>query len=591
MKVTRTLLIAAVALVGGFLAAAAITAAFFDSRNMLTARGARVVVVVVLAAWVCVEVVVNWRLVKWSLPEGRVVSLVRLGPKTRFGIGGFLAFYILPLTARTSGDLTVGRLSILLDRDSAYDDVLIPISNHNRLARRLGRVSLAYYDLAKYSCSRGPEQFVDYVLDDSARLVVTRLGHLVGTVEGPKGQMLSPVREVTIRVSGRYDDNCEEFSSSLSFELNDLVPGEGGIELRIGVPRQIRAVEADSSRSLRLRRAGQDLPPFSPGWEDRWDQEWKRLAQPDPYNDTVVIFRHTRRGHPSARTLLKVVVEDERGIASSRVEAVWINRLLPGEWTPVKDPLTVPSLMDPETYDSDMLLDLLLGAEKRVDSPDSSGRTLLHVAAEFAAASVVRRVVADGGTLEAKDSLGWTPLHRAAYRRRAETVRTLLALGSMPDAVDFRGRTALHLAVLQPFTSPGDLAVISALLNAGASPNAPDSAGRTPLHVTAAQAYSPLQIGAMSALVANGGDLGVRTHQGDTPLLLAAATRNMIVAGFLCAAGADAIAEGRNGQEVLEVLAQSIKGAYFATDSARASASYSAQWELWLACLRGSRRE
>ncbi|MFS8004595.1 putative non-specific serine/threonine protein kinase [Helianthus anomalus] len=155
---------------------------------------------------------------------------------------------------------------------------------------------------------------------------------------------------------------------------------------------------------------------------------------------------------------------------------------------------------------------------KAVDSMDSEGRTLLHLAVshgradlvqvlldykpdvdarstrtrigttplEAAVASgetlIVELLLANQATIDRLDPSTWGPIHLAAGGGHVDILRLLLVKGVDVDAVTKDGNTALHLAVEE---RRRDCARI--LLNCGARFDiCNSSAGETPLHIAAA---------------------------------------------------------------------------------------------------------
>ena len=124
-------------------------------------------------------------------------------------------------------------------------------------------------------------------------------------------------------------------------------------------------------------------------------------------------------------------------------------------------------------------LEALLEAGFPVNAEDGeSKRTLLHTAAMFGDAAMVRMLLKHGATIDKPDACGVTPLHSAAWKNNADTIKALCEAGATIDARDDDDKTPLHTAALR--LAPK---AVKALIDAGADVNA-DSDGGTPLFLT-----------------------------------------------------------------------------------------------------------
>ena len=109
---------------------------------------------------------------------------------------------------------------------------------------------------------------------------------------------------------------------------------------------------------------------------------------------------------------------------------------------------------------------------------DNSKRTLLHSAAMFGNASLVRTLIKHGATIDKPDACGVTPLHSAAWKNNADTIKALCEAGAAIDARDDDNAPPLYTAALR--LAPK---AVQALVEAGADVSA-DSNGGTPLFIT-----------------------------------------------------------------------------------------------------------
>jgi ankyrin repeat protein len=153
-------------------------------------------------------------------------------------------------------------------------------------------------------------------------------------------------------------------------------------------------------------------------------------------------------------------------------------------------------------------------------------------AAKAGDAAAVRRLLKEGGDVNAALGDGTTALHHAAMRGDAEMVGILLYAGANLRATTrLGGYTALHLA-----SQRGHEAVIERLVTAGANPNQATATGATPLMLAAASGH----VAAVKQLVANKADLNARERANDqTALMFAAAFDRPEVVKVLVEVGAD----------------------------------------------------
>src|SRR5512146_2194778 len=113
-----------------------------------------------------------------------------------------------------------------------------------------------------------------------------------------------------------------------------------------------------------------------------------------------------------------------------------------------------------------------------VNAPQGDGMTALHWAADRGDSALAAVLLHAKANVRATTRIGaYTPLHIAARTGNPAVVRALLAAGSDVKAATTSGATALHFAA-----AAGNPDVVAALLAKGAEPNARESAwGQTPL--------------------------------------------------------------------------------------------------------------
>jgi uncharacterized protein len=146
--------------------------------------------------------------------------------------------------------------------------------------------------------------------------------------------------------------------------------------------------------------------------------------------------------------------------------------------------------------------------------------------------ATVKRLLRDGGDVNAALGDGMTALHHAAMRGDADMAGVLLYAGANLRATTrLGGYTPLHLA-----SQRGHEQVISLLVKAGANPNQPTVTGATPLMLAAASGH----VAAVKQLVADKADLNAKEQANEqTALMFAAAFDRPEVVKLLVEVGAD----------------------------------------------------
>ncbi|RYE06024.1 MAG: hypothetical protein EOP33_02130 [Rickettsiaceae bacterium] len=144
-----------------------------------------------------------------------------------------------------------------------------------------------------------------------------------------------------------------------------------------------------------------------------------------------------------------------------------------------------------------------------MDFEDSSGVTLLHVAASLDHIEMVRFLIANGGNVGAKNKEGKIPLHNAVSKGYIDIVKVLIEAGSGVNASDNNERTPLHLAA-----EHGRIEIVRLLITNGGNVHANDKEGNTPLHLAAEHG----RIEIVRLLITNGGNVHANNKEGNTPL-------------------------------------------------------------------------
>ena len=113
--------------------------------------------------------------------------------------------------------------------------------------------------------------------------------------------------------------------------------------------------------------------------------------------------------------------------------------------------------------------------------------SMLFSAAEKGCIDLVKLLLSEGASLEARDRLGAKPLARAASAGEIEIVTLFLDKGAPLDARDLDGSTALFKAA-----EAGRLPMVKLLLERGADINLPGRNGITPLSAAAYMGSAPI---------------------------------------------------------------------------------------------------
>ena len=94
----------------------------------------------------------------------------------------------------------------------------------------------------------------------------------------------------------------------------------------------------------------------------------------------------------------------------------------------------------------DLTLDRLLGAGADVNKTDSSGNTLIHVAALMKDKETVAKAIKAGADVDKRGEFGYTPLCIAAALPNESVVETLIAARANIEKADEDGHTPLYWA-------------------------------------------------------------------------------------------------------------------------------------------------
>lgn len=154
-------------------------------------------------------------------------------------------------------------------------------------------------------------------------------------------------------------------------------------------------------------------------------------------------------------------------------------------------------------YESTVRLLVEKGAD--INAVDSGESTPLHLASSTGHKEVVEVLLRAGADCYATTEVGWTALH-CGVLSGPDVVRILLTNGCSPNARDTDGETPLHMASM--------VHVAELLVKAGAVVNPKNDDNQTPLHYAAAKGNYEL----VEFLLTHGADPNARDTDNRTPL-------------------------------------------------------------------------
>ena len=173
----------------------------------------------------------------------------------------------------------------------------------------------------------------------------------------------------------------------------------------------------------------------------------------------------------------------------------------------------------------------------------STGRTLVHVAAEAGAGRVVRWLVEVAGVgVDEADAKSRTALYEACNAGREECAGVLMGLGASVHAAKHNDWNPLHAAA-----SGGSLSLVRAIVGKGADVSATNREKNTPLHLAARGGHS--QVVAFLVREAHA-DVHARNHNDRTPLLAAVQSGDVATVEILLQAHASACVKDKSGGTV-----------------------------------------
>ncbi|KAF8396315.1 hypothetical protein HHK36_017930 [Tetracentron sinense] len=186
-------------------------------------------------------------------------------------------------------------------------------------------------------------------------------------------------------------------------------------------------------------------------------------------------------------------------------------------------------------------------AWRAVDSVDSHGQTLLHLAIVQSRADLVQLLLEFEPNMEAQSQKGHTPLEAAAASGDTRIVELLLGHRASPERNESSIWGPIHLAA-----RGGYMEVIRLLLLKGANVDSLTVGGRTALHLAVEESRRDC----VRLLLAKGAKVNVSTSDGDTPLHIAARLGDEYMIKLLLQKGANKDICNRLGKTAYDVSAE-----------------------------------
>eukprot|EP01101_Sappina_pedata_P013556 TRINITY_DN9828_c0_g1_i1.p1 TRINITY_DN9828_c0_g1~~TRINITY_DN9828_c0_g1_i1.p1 ORF type:complete len:791 (-),score=256.53 TRINITY_DN9828_c0_g1_i1:56-2428(-) len=215
---------------------------------------------------------------------------------------------------------------------------------------------------------------------------------------------------------------------------------------------------------------------------------------------------------------------------------------------------------------------------------DTHGQTPLHVAALEGKIEVVKFLLQQGASVDAKDKNHWTPLHCSASTAGNRTQDHLeicvlfLRAGANPNAVTETNTSVIHYLVRYPYSAKL-IDVLQLAREKGADIDVVEGLGDTPLHQAAFKGCPE----SCAFLIQSGAGVNATNMSGETPLHMAVRGGQVAVVSKLLEFGADPYIIGDNGtarevaflsnnQEIIDVLDEQerileVNGGFGAADS------------------------
>jgi len=199
-------------------------------------------------------------------------------------------------------------------------------------------------------------------------------------------------------------------------------------------------------------------------------------------------------------------------------------------------------------------------------SVDSTGKTILHLAAEAGNASVVNTILKAGANYSAKDKNGKNALdyalERADSKNHAETAVQLILAGAVSNnplytyfapaarSSNYNIRSADGMTPLHYIARIGYMGYLAFLLERGANVNLKNASGASPLHEAARSG----NIRVMQTLIDNGAEINAQDAKGNSVLHVAVpADSHMQAINLFLSSGANINLQDEHGDSPLHI--------------------------------------
>ena len=204
--------------------------------------------------------------------------------------------------------------------------------------------------------------------------------------------------------------------------------------------------------------------------------------------------------------------------------------------------------MAAESNETVEILQLLIDNGATVDGLTNKGNTALALAVLNNSMKTTKVLLLSKADPNKCGDHLWSPLHIACERSNAKLTELLCSFGTNPNTTNHQGYTPLLISVAK-----GSQATVEVLLRNNANPNMQSELnGWSALHLAAQEDDHVLG----ELLCNHNADLNVRTHESNTPLVIAAMKQSKRMVSVLLRRKADVYACDSNGWTALHCVAQ-----------------------------------
>jgi serine/threonine protein kinase/ankyrin repeat protein len=197
------------------------------------------------------------------------------------------------------------------------------------------------------------------------------------------------------------------------------------------------------------------------------------------------------------------------------------------------------------------MVKILIDERASLEARDSQGRTALHRAATYGKTDVVEFLLETGALTNPRAKDGATPLYNAVQFGKMAALERLIAHHAQVDVGDLQGNTPLMIASEGAPSIGNNVPIVTALLAAGAKVDMIDPKGRSALHRASAEAmHEPVRL-----LLEHQAKPNLKAKDGSTPLIQAVTYGRPLVAQLLLSHGADVNLADTGGSTPLMIAA------------------------------------